>query len=330
MQFNKRILYIFILITIILFGTSCSKQPAAQNKADKTAFKILCTTFSQYNWVKNIIADIDGIEVEYILESGADLHNYQPSAEDIVNINECDLLIYVGGSSDYTILEIVNKANKSDSSIFDMMSHLNGRLLCDEDEDAEHSHNHNDENKHDNSEYDEHVWLSLKNAKILCSSIAERLCELLPEHSDKIRSNAQKYILEIENLDAEYAQKISECNKSQIVVADRFPLIYLAKDYSLECFKPFSGCSSETEASFDKILELSSKIDEYDLKYVIVLENSNSNIAKSVINNTKSKNQEILYINSLQSVTKSDIDNGLTFLDTMKNNLDVIVKVLND
>ena len=261
------------------------------------------------------------------MKSGADLHNYQPSAQDIVSINECDLLIYVGGSSDYTILEVLDKANKSDKSVFDMMSHLDGNLLCAE---GEEHHHHDGEEEHSNSEYDEHIWLSFYTAQVLCSSISDRLCELLPEHSDRIKSNTQKYVSEIKSLDTYYAQKIAECSKSQLVVADRFPLIYLANDYSLECFKPFSGCSSETDASFNKILELSSKVDEYGLKYVIVLENSNTDIAKSVINNTSSKNQEILYINSLQSVTSKDIDNGITYLNAMKNNLDVIIKALSN
>lgn len=323
MHINKKIIYVLIMTIVLMFSTSCSYQ----NTADKSSFKILCTTFSQYDWVKNMVTDIDGIEVDYLLKSGADLHNYQPSAQDIVNINECDLLIYVGGSSDYTILEVVDKANKSDKSVFDMMSHLDGNLLCAEDE--EH-HHHDGEEEHSNSEYDEHIWLSLNNAQVLCSSISDRLCELLPKHSDRIKSNTQKYVSEIESLNTDYAQKIAECIKSQLVVADRFPLIYLANDYSLECFKPFSGCSSETDASFNKILELSSKVDEYGLKYVIVLENSNTDIAKSVINNTNSKNQEILYINSLQSVTSKDIDDGLTYLNAMKNNLDVIIKALSD
>ena len=144
------------------------------------------------------------------------------------------------------------------------------------------------------------------------------------------REICEFYVSEIENLNTYYTQKIAECSKSQLIVADRFPLIYLANDYSLECFKPFSGCSSETDASFNKILELSSKVDEYGLKYVIVLEKSNTDIAKSVINNTSSKNQEILYINSLQSVTSKDIDNGITYLNAMKNNLDVIIKALSN
>lgn len=323
MSIRKKYIYVLVLTIAVMFGTSCSNQ----NTADKSSFKILCTTFSQYDWVKNIVADIDGVEVEYLLKNGTDLHNYQPSAQDIVNINECDLIIYVGGSSDYTILEVVDKANKADKSIFDMMRHLDGNLLCAEDE---KEHYHDSEDKTEIHEYDEHIWLSLNNAQALCRSVSERLCEALPEHSDKIKLNTQKYISEIEGLNNYYSQKIAECSKSQLVVADRFPLIYLANDYSLECFKPFSGCSSETDASFNKILELSSKVDEYGLKYVIVLENSNTDIAKSVINNTSSKNQEILYINSLQSVTGEDIDKGLTYLNAMKANLDVVIKALSD
>lgn len=323
MHINKKFIYVLVLTITLMFSTSCSNQ----NTADNSSFKILCTTFSQYDWVKNMVTDIDEIEVDHLLKSGADLHNYQPSAQDIVSINECDLLIYVGGSSDYTILEVLDKANKSDKSVFDMMSHLDGNLLCAE---GEEHHHHDGEEEHSNSEYDEHIWLSFNNAQVLCSSISDRLCELLPEHSDRIKSNTQKYVSEIESLGTYYAQKIAECSKSQLVVADRFPLIYLANDYSLECFKPFSGCSSETDASFNKILELSSKVDEYGLKYVIVLENSNTDIAKSVINNTSSKNQEILYINSLQSVTSKDIDNGITYLNAMKNNLDVIIKALSN
>lgn len=327
MRFYGKLITVLTIFSTMLLCTACSTFDTTDGSNTDAPFTVVCTTFSQYDWVKNITKGIDDINVDYLLKNGADPHNFQPSAADIVQINNCDLLIYVGGTSDYTISEIIDKSNKASASLFNMMSYLNDKLL--RIDTSEHEHTHSEaESEYDFSEYDEHIWLSLKNAEALCTSISDRLCSLLPEYDSRIKANTESYIAEIRKLDEKYTREISECETSRIVVADRFPLVYLASDYSIECFKAFDGCSSEADASFGKIVELSSAVDEYNLKYVITLEDSNTDISASVIANTSSKDQQTLCINSLQSVTSSDADNGLTYLSAMQKNLDILLTAL--
>ena len=321
-NYKYKLLYVLILLFVLPLASCSGTNDEIQNENKTT---VLCTTFPQYDWTSTLLSGCDNVNIEYLLGNGSDIHSLNPSVEDIAKINTCDLLIYVGGESEDAIKKIIENSKKPLSQTFNMMDSINEKLLF-EDSDEEHQHLH-----HENQvekEYDEHIWLSLKNAKVIIEGLSDKLCEILPQHKNAILKNKNLYLKELNTLDMEYEAVISNAPKKQLLFADRFPYKYLENDYQLECFKAFSGCSSEIEASFSKILELSSKVDEYDLKYVIVLKGGSTDIANSVIYNTSSKSQEILYINSLQSVSSIDIENGVSYINEMKTTLDIIKKAL--
>jgi zinc transport system substrate-binding protein len=178
-------------------------------------------------------------------------------------------------------------------------------------------------------EYDEHVWLSVKNAKILVSEITDTIQDTDPENEGKYAKNSEEYIGELDELDGEYEQMVQEATYNTVLFGDRFPFRYLVDDYGLNYYAAFVGCSAESEASFETITYLSKKVDEYGIPAVLVIENSDQKIAETIVQNTKSKNQDILVMNSLQSITNSDISNGLTYLQAMKDNLEIFRQALN-
>ena len=183
--------------------------------------------------------------------------------------------------------------------------------------------------EHEETEYDEHVWLSLRNAETLTQTIADALGELDPDNASAYQANATSYIAQLNELDNQYKDAVANGQRTTILFADRFPFRYLADDYGLTYYAAFVGCSAETEASFETIAFLAQKVDELKLPVVLTIEGDNHSIAETVVSSTQEKNQQILVMNSLQSVTEKDIEAGESYLGIMTENLEVLKEALN-
>ena len=178
-------------------------------------------------------------------------------------------------------------------------------------------------------EYDEHVWLSLKNAVALTNVLADNIQALDPDNKSDYMENAGKYVDELNDLDGRYELTVSKGKRQAILFGDRFPFRYMADDYGLTYYAAFVGCSAESEAGFETITFLAQKVDELKLPVILTIEGADHSIAESIKNATESKNQEILTMNSMQSVTAEDVADGETYLNVMEDNLNVLSQALN-
>ena len=198
-------------------------------------------------------------------------------------------------------------------------------------DEEEHDHDEDHEGHHHEEgeiEYDEHVWLSLKNSQVLVSGIADAMGKADPDNAEAYKANAESYNKKLAELDGKYQDVVNAAGKDTVLFGDRFPFRYLVDDYGLNYYAAFVGCSAETEASFETVVFLSGKIDELGLSKVLVIEKSDKKIAQTIIGNTTSKDQEILVMDSLQSTTSADSNNGVTYYSVMENNLEVLTKAL--
>lgn len=182
--------------------------------------------------------------------------------------------------------------------------------------------------EHEEKEYDEHVWLSLRNAEKLCDAIADSLCDIDSENKNVYSTNAAVYKNKLKELDDQYKDVVKNSTNKTLLFGDRFPFRYMVDDYGLKYYAAFAGCSAESEASFETISFLAKKVDELGLKNVMTIEKSDKKIANTIISNTKNKNQKIFELNSLQSTTLKDVKNGVTYLSVMKSNLNVLKEAL--
>lgn len=327
-----------------------SSSVAEDAKDPNKKISIVTTIFPEYDWVREIVGNhADKFEITYLMNKGVDLHSYQASAEDIAKVSSADLFIYVGGESDTWAEDAIAEATNKDMKVINLLNSLGSDvkeeevvegMAAEDEHDHDHSeeakdHDHSEEDKdHDHAkegeevEYDEHVWLSLKNTQKLVMDIEADIESLDPDNAADYAANAKAYVQKLDELDKEYQKAVDESSVKYILVGDRFPFRYLVDDYGLKYSAAFVGCSAETEASFDTITFLAGKLDELGLKNVVTIENSNQKIAKTIIENTKNKDQGLLVLNSLQSVSQKDIDGGLTYLSVMKDNLEVLKKAL--
>lgn len=330
---------VLLLALFMLVGAlaGCGKQNDT-NQTDKLS--IVTTIFPEYDWVREILGDkADNAEITMLLDNGVDLHSYQPTADDIVKISDCDLFIYVGGESDEWVEDALRNAANRNMKVINLLEVLGDSVKTEEivegmqEEEYEHEdaeeHEHEDAEEHEHEEEaDEHVWLSLKNAKMLVRVISKALQELDPDSKDIYAANADAYVKKLSALDAEYQTAVDAASNKTILFGDRFPFRYLVDDYGLRYYAAFVGCSAETEAGFETISFLAKRVDEWKLPCVLTIEGAQHKIAETIVRNTTAKNQRVLTMDSMQSTTSKDVKNGTTYLSVMEKNLSVLKEVL--
>ncbi|MDD7319442.1 MAG: metal ABC transporter substrate-binding protein [Prevotellaceae bacterium] len=353
----KKIISIMIAMLMVL-GLVSTQSFAEETKK----INVVTTTFPIYDWTRNILGDnIDHYNLEMLLDNGVDLHSYQPSVDDIVKIGNADLFIYTGGVSDTWAKDAINNATNKNIKVINLVETLGDKAKAEElvegmedhDDDHDHDdhdhddedhddHDHDDEDHddhdhededHDEHEHhhehiDEHVWLSLKNADKLCKAIAEQLCAIDQQNADSIMKNYEEYSKQLEDLDDEYEDAVEKSTNKTILVADRLPLRYLVDDYDLKYYAAFSGCSAESEASFETVAFLAKKLNELKLKNVLTIDGRTNKIAETVIQTSENKDQNILVLDSMQSVSAEAVKNGASYLTIMKDNLEVLKQAL--
>ena len=353
--------YISVLVAAILMVgclSACGStetNAASSNDSDNSdgkTLQIVTTIFPEYDWVKAVLGDnADQADLTLLLDNGVDLHSYQPTADDILKISTCDMFVYVGGESDEWVEDALKEATNKDMVVINLLDVLGDSVKeeeivegMQEEEEHEHDHDHDAEAEEDHEhderaedgheheegevEYDEHVWLSLRNASKLVQNISENLQKIDEKNAETYKKNTAEYVEELTRLDDEYKAATSAATTKTLLFGDRFPFRYLVNDYGLDYYAAFVGCSAETEASFETISFLTEKVDELSLKAVMTIEGSDHRIAETIVQNTKTKDQAILTMDSMQSTTSKDVENGTTYLSVMENNLSVLKEAL--
>lgn len=362
---------------------SVAMAPAMAEKNEK--LKIVATTFPSYDWLRQILGEREQeVELSLLQDSGIDLHNFQPTAQDFVKVSSADLFVYIGGVSDgwvddaigeahnkhvlaVNLMDAMGDAVKQDVTVEGMQESAHAHNHDDHEHEAEaahdheheheheaeaahdheheaeavhdheheaeadHDHEHDHEHEHEGREHnhaDEHIWLSLRNAKVLVAALKDALVQVDAGHAAVYEANAAAYIAKLEALDKEYAQAVAQVAEPVLLFGDRFPFRYLMDDYGITYYAAFAGCSAETEASFKTVAFLAGKTDEHKLKAVLTLDGSDQAIAKAVINATGPRDQQLLTLNAMQSIGAQDIANGITYLDIMQDNLAVLRQAL--
>ena len=306
-----------IAALMIILLCACGNQDIA-----KSAGGIVCLAFPEYDWTRNILGDNPGkLELKLLVGNGVDMHSYQPAVDDIAQLSACDLLICTGGSSEDWVLDAIeNNRDKSKPALV-ATELLSEQLLCVGETQHEHDHAHTD--------IDEHLWLSLNNAQKICEAICAEICSLDPANASIYKANLQSYTQKLQALDNAYAEVVENAVLDSIIVADRFPFVYLAADYGLQYHAAFSGCSADIDASFETIVALTETVDSLQPPAILIIDGSTREIADAVLANIPGSSCEVLTLNSMQSVTAAQLTAGISYIGIMQQNLDVLTRALN-
>lgn len=312
---------ISILLAVIFFVMIFSG--CTENKISKSDEKIdvVCTIAPVYDFVSFIAGEkIDKFNIR-LLSGNGDVHGFQPSLKDALDIQSCDILIAVGTSLDSWTEKLEGTQNVNIFKLFDCLNEEQ-KLLFDKD----HEHSHDGDIHHD-FEYDEHIWLSLKLSSIIVDNLSELLCDIDPENGVIYQKNALDYIEKLKALDEKYKSALEESKDKTVIFADRFPFGYLMRDYGITCYSAFKGCVSDADASFETVIKLAENARKFKKKTVLVLENSDHAILKAIKGAAEEQEIDFAVMDSCQTVMEKDAKN-FDYIKTMEENLNSLKKAL--
>lgn len=296
--------FLAVLLTVIL---SLSFTACSGNVKESGKLKIVTTVFPFYDFAKNVAGD--KAEVVLLLPTGAEAHSYEPTMQDVMKIKDCDLFIHLGMDADPWTNNIVNAGD------FDSKNDLQAMKFAELEK--EH-HNHN------GYEFDQHIWTSLRNSQKIVRAIAEKLAEKDKENAEYYLSNAEAYCSKLDVLDKKFADITDDAQKP-LAFADGFPFGYFVKDYNLQYMSVFPGCSGESEPSVEGITQFVREIKEKDINTVLYTETSNGQIPDTICAETGA---EKMLFHSCHTVTKKQLDSGITYIELMENNYTALRKAL--
>ncbi|MDU1772307.1 MAG: metal ABC transporter substrate-binding protein [Dialister micraerophilus] len=321
----KKLLACALAASVAIFGlTACSNQ----DKADAHKLKIVTTNFAEYDFARQITGD--KADVKMLLKPGAESHSYEPSPQDIKTIQDSDLFVYVGGDSDEWVGDILESMDKKPNT-FKLMDAVD---LMEEEvkEGMVHEHHHDDEHEHEHEEHadepemDEHVWTSPVNAIKIVEKMSAEIIKLDPNNADTYKKNTEEYIKKLQKLDGEFREVVNNGKRKEIVVGDRFPFLYFVKEYGIEYYAAFPGCSKDTDTNPATIAFLTEKVKEDNIPVVFHIELSNEQMSKAIAEATGAKSE---LLNAVHNISDEDFKKGVTYIDLMEHNVEVLKEALN-
>ncbi len=298
-----------LLLCILPFG-GCASVSQAEG------LTIVTTLFAPYDFARSLTADIEGVDLTMLLKPGSEAHHFEPTPKDIITVQNADIFLYVGGESDAWVDTILASVDTSGMTVLTLMD-------CVELEQAEHDHHHEEQGE---TEYDEHIWTSPRNAMLICDKIEAALLEVSPEHTEQIKRNAANYDAKLDELDANFTTLFAESERSEIIMGDRFPFLYFAKRYGMEYHAAFPGCAAQSEPDPKTLSFLIDKVKQEGIPVVFHMELSNQAVCDAICEATGAKK---LQLHACHNISKDDFEAGESYLSLMNQNLIHLQEALN-
>lgn len=318
----KKVLKLMV-VAIMLFSvvslTGCNK-----NNKD-TKLTIISTSFPGYDFARAVTKNSKDVEVKMLLKPGAEMHDFEPTPQDIKNIKNSDIFIYVGGDSDEWIKDVLDDIDTDKTKVIKLMDLVN---VVEEEhvEGMEEHHHDEDEEEEEDVEYDEHVWTSPINTITITNKLKDEIIKIDNDNKELYEKNANNYVNELTNIDTEIKNVVKNAKRKEIIFGDRFPLRYFVEEYKLSYYAAFPGCSEQTEASAKTISFLIDKVKADKVPVVFHIELSNEKIANTIAKETGAK---VLEFKTAHNISQKDFDAGVTYVDIMKDNIKVLKEALN-
>lgn len=318
MKLKRKLLAVITAAATVLSLCACSSESSYSN-SDSGKLKIISTIFPPYDLARQIAGD--NAELSILLPPGSEIHNYEPSAKDMIAIRNCDIFLYIGGENEQWAEKLINSNDTENVTAVKLIDYV---PTLSEDED-EHDHDHEHEHEHEH-ETDEHIWTSPKNAQLMLSAVYDAICKVDPSDKQTYTKNKDAYAKQLSDLDDAYRSAVDNAKNKTIVLADKFPFRYLAHEYGLEFSAAFAACSDESEPGVSTMIKLTKTIKENNIPAVYYLEFSSTKIADTLCDETGATK---LMLHSCHNVSKQDIENNVSYVDLMKQNLENLKLTLN-
>lgn len=318
MKLKRKLLAVITAAATVLSLCACSSESSYSN-SDSGKLKIISTVFPPYDLARQIAGD--NAEISILLPPGSEIHNYEPSAKDMIAIRNCDIFLYIGGENEQWAEKLINSNDTENVTAVKLIDYV--PTLSEDEDEHDHDHDHDHEHEH---ETDEHIWTSPKNAQLMLSAVYDAICKVDPSGKQTYTKNKDAYAKQLSDLDNSYRSAVDNAKNKTIVLADKFPFRYLAHEYGLEFSAAFAACSDESEPGVSTMIKLTKTIKENNIPAVYYLEFSSTKIADTLCDETEATK---LMLHSCHNVSKQDIENNVSYVDLMKQNLENLKLTLN-
>jgi len=333
-----------VLLVTVSMAAGCNKVKdinADVSDPSEASHKIsvVATVFPYYDFARAIGGEY--LDVTLLLPPGRDSHSFEPTAQDLLALQSADIFLYNGGEMETWVEEVLEAVPRSHGITFqgietvDLLEEAHTKSMKttghshDHDEDEDHNeeeeHDHDEEDEHHHDEYDEHIWTSLENAQLLVSAIEEIFCEADPEHEKQFRDNAAAYREQIADVQSEIEEIVDNARVKKILFADRFPFLYFTQEFGLDYDAAFAGCAGDTEPSARVIASLIEEIQSENIKAIYHVEMGNTKTAQMI---QEATGVEILELHSCHTVTSKQLQEGVTYVELMRQNAENLKKGL--
>ena len=319
MNIKKLILILFLVLIIIVFGVVIFKRGNNIEKSDEK-IQVVASNFASYDFLRAIIGDNENVNLTFLLGAGKDTHSYDPTAHDLITIQNADLFVYVGGEMEKWVDKVLNTLEAENTKIICVADDI--ETIEEQEIDGAEPE---EEEEEEEGAFDEHIWTSPANAIIMVNTLEKAMEEIDSENSAMYKANAENYIAQIEEVDSKIREIVDNRVRDRLVFGDKMPIQYFINYYGLKVSAAFSGCSTETEPSAKTIAYLENRVKEENIPVVLYIELNNGKVAKTIANETGSK---AMQIQTLHNVSKDDFESGETYVSLMKRNLDVLKMAL--
>lgn len=318
MKLKRKLLAVITAAATVFSLCACSSE-SSYSSSDSGKLKIISTVFPPYDLARQIAGD--NAEISILLPPGSEIHNYEPSAKDMIAIRNCDIFLYIGGENEQWAEKLINSNDTKNVTAVKLIDYV--PALSEDEDEHDHDHDHDHEHEH---ETDEHIWTSPKNAQLMLSAVYDAICKVDPSDKQTYTKNKDAYAKQLSDLDNAYRSAVDNAKNKTIVLADKFPFRYLAHEYGLEFSAAFAACSDESEPGVSTMIKLTKTIKENNILAVYYLEFSSTKIADTLCDETGATK---LMLHSCHNVSKQDIENNVSYVDLMKQNLENLKLTLN-
>lgn len=317
-KLNKVILLVAIVVLSMTALSACGKkEDSTEISTDK--INVVASIFPEYDFLRQIGGD--HINLTMLLMPGAESHSFEPTPQDIKAVTKSDMFVYVGGDSDTWVASMLDSIDTKSTDVVTLMDCVS--LVEEETVDGMTAEEEEDSGE---VEYDEHVWTSPKNAMLIAQKLCDNLCQVDPDNAVDYKQNTKDYIDKLTDLDQKFQNVVDNAKRKEIVVGDRFPFRYFVDEYGLTYYAAFPGCSTDTEASAATIAFLNDKVKQDSIPVVFHIELSNEKVCDAICEATGAKSE---LLNAVHNISKSDFDAGITYIDLMEHNVEVLKEALN-
>lgn len=332
MKFKKIILSIIAILIIAssLFIIFNGKNYRYESKGK---INIVSSNFASYDFLRAIIGNNSDIELTFLIGPGKDAHGFEPTAKNLITIQNSDLFVYVGGEMEQwtdKVLEAVDGKKIKTICISEFVDTIEEQEI-DGAEEEEHDHNldeeHNNNTDKVDGAFDEHIWTSPSNAIKMVEVLEKAVEEIDSTNIEKYQKNAQEYIAKVQEVDKEIQEIMSKRVRDRLIFADRMPMQYFINYYNLKVSAAFSGCSTDIEPSASTIAYLENRVKDENIPVILYIELNDGTVAKTIAEGTKN-NVEALQIQTLHNISLNDFKNGETWVSLMTRNIEVLKKAL--